>query len=289
MLLVLVPPPSPLATLSILDASLPILDAVLPALNAVLPVLDAAHPVLDDAVPRCRHSSTSRSGLPSRHAPSTRFSTPVSEYLLRPLFIRCWLTSDPLTRRTGQETRAVDTAGATSSTTLANSASVHDVRAARLQGSKCARTSGIQYYHFDASAAHTWRTSCIDLRKALSVNTLQPTNLLARAMSGTTRVCARCRTARLRGSERAVHAHQIEDTVCVICRFLRVTPQLILPASQRLRVVDFLEDSRAPSDPHIPLDPVERCHLFTLYIDSNDTELLPIRCSTLNSIFLGTR
>ncbi|KAJ7451274.1 hypothetical protein B0H11DRAFT_2289090 [Mycena galericulata] len=100
---------------------------------------------------------------------------------------------------------------------------------------------------------------CVLNRKALSVNTLQPTNLLARAMSGTTRVCARCRAARLRGSEHALHAHQIEDT------------------------------THAPSDPHIPLDPVERCRLFTLYIDSNDTELLPIRCSTLNSIFLGTR
>ncbi|KAJ7474472.1 hypothetical protein B0H11DRAFT_2195386, partial [Mycena galericulata] len=253
MLLVLVPPPSPLATLSILDASLPILDAVLPALNAVLPVLDAAHPVLDDAVPavdirRRRARDFLRATLlrrASRRQIGCAIFAGVNRYI---------------------KTRAVDMAGATSSTTLANSASVHDVRAVRLQGSKCARTSGIQYHHFDASAAHTWRTSCIDLRKALSINTLQPTNLLARAMSGTTRVCARCRAAHLRGSE--LHAHQIEDTVYASSIFWK---------------------THAPSDPHIPLDPVERCRLFTLYIDSNDTELLPIRCSTLNSIFLGTR
>ncbi|KAJ7506047.1 hypothetical protein B0H11DRAFT_2272305, partial [Mycena galericulata] len=178
MLLVLVPPPSPLATLSILDASLPILDAVLPALNAVLPVLDAAHPVLDDAVPavdirRRRARDFLRATLlrrASRRQIGCAIFAGVNRYI---------------------KTRAVDMAGATSSTTLANSASVHDVRAARLQGSKCARTSGIQYHHFDASAAHTWRTSCIDL----------------------------------------VHAHQIEDT---------------------LRVVDFLEDSRALRPSHPP-------------------------------------
>ncbi|KAJ7432815.1 hypothetical protein B0H11DRAFT_2209223 [Mycena galericulata] len=150
MLLVLVPPPSPLATLSILDASLPILDAVLPALNAFLPVLDAAHPVLDDAVPavdirRRRARDFLRATLlrrASRRQIGCAIFAGVNRYI---------------------KTRAVDMAGATSSTTLANSASVHDVRAVRLQGSKCARTSGIQYHHFDASAAHTWRTSCIDL------------------------------------------------------------------------------------------------------------------------------
>ncbi|KAJ7442370.1 hypothetical protein B0H11DRAFT_2094398 [Mycena galericulata] len=48
----------------------------------------------------------------------------------------------------------------------------------------------------------------------------------------------------------------MEDMVCIFVAFI-VTPHLLLPASQRLCVVDFLDDSGALLSSR-PLDPVER-------------------------------
>ncbi|KAJ7449352.1 hypothetical protein B0H11DRAFT_2247282 [Mycena galericulata] len=92
-------------------------------------------------------------------------------------------------------------------------------------------------------------------QRALSVNALQPTNPLAHAMSGTTLVNLAC-------------VHDVAQRAC------EVVSRGAHTFSVALRVPSAILTVSAAG---------------TVYIDSNDTDLLPIRCSTVDSMFLGTR